>query len=90
MAALALVGTASASAASTSCNAGGIIKLSPGLSSEPQVQNVIVKGTLAGCESNESKVKTGKFVAHFRPPKRSAVTLTDGGWAPRRKRTASS
>ena len=80
MAALALAGTASASAASTSCNAGGMIKLSPGLTSEPQVQNVMVKGTLAGCESNESNVKTGKFVAHFKTEGAiGCEALTDGG-----------
>ena len=80
MAALALVGTASASAAGTSCDAGGMIKLSPGLTSEPQVQNVLVKGTLAGCESNESKVKSGKFVAHFKTAEAiGCEALTDGG-----------
>ncbi|HTY96929.1 MAG TPA: hypothetical protein VMB91_07790 [Solirubrobacteraceae bacterium] len=81
MAALALAGTAaSASAASTSCNAGGSIKLSPGITSEPQVQNVTVKGTLAGCESNESRVKSGKFVAHFETAEAiGCEALSDGG-----------
>ena len=81
MAALALAGTAaSASAASTSCNAGGSVKLSPGLTSEPQVQNVIIKGTLAGCESNESKATTGKFEAHFKTAGAiGCEALTNGG-----------
>jgi len=80
MAALALVGTASASAASTSCNAGGLIKLSPGLTNEPQVQNVTIKGTLAGCESNESKASEGKFVAHFKTAEAiGCEALTNGG-----------
>ena len=78
--ALALVGTASASAASTSCNAGGLIRLSPGLTNEPQVQNVLVKGTLAGCESNESKASEGKFIAHFKTAEAiGCEALTDGG-----------
>jgi hypothetical protein len=64
--AFALVGTATASADSTSCAAGGVIKLSPGLTNTPAVQNVTVKGTLAECASVESEVTMGKFVAHFK------------------------
>ena len=80
MALLGLVGTASASAASTSCSAGGLIKLSPGLTNEPQVQNVMIKGTLAGCESNESKASEGKFVAHFKTAEAiGCEALTNGG-----------
>lgn len=66
MTALALAGGASANAASTSCSAGGSIKLSPGITSEPQVQNVVIKGTLSGCESSGSKASEGKFGAHFK------------------------
>ncbi len=80
MAALAFAGTASASAASTSCSAGGAIKLSPGLTTEAQVQNVTVKGTLAGCESSESKATQGKFVAHFKTAEAiGCEALTNGG-----------
>ena len=80
MAALALAGTASANAATTSCNAGGSIKLSPGLTTEPAVQNVVIKGTLAGCESNESKATGGKFKAHFKTAEAiGCEALTNGG-----------
>jgi len=64
--ALALVGTASASADSTTCTTGGSIKLSPGLTTTPTVQNVTVKGTLAECASVESEATEGKFIAHFK------------------------
>jgi hypothetical protein len=64
--ALAMVGAASASADSTSCAAGGFIKLSPGLTNTPQIQTVTVKGTLAECASSESEMTGGKFVAHFK------------------------
>jgi len=80
MAALALAGSASANAASTSCSAGGSIKLSPGLTSEPQVQNVTIKGTLSGCESSESKATEGKFDAHFKTAQPiDCEALTNGG-----------
>jgi len=64
--ALALVGTASASADSTTCTTGGSIKLSPGLTTTPTVQNVTVKGTLGECASVESETTEGKFIAHFK------------------------
>lgn len=66
LAAFAMVGTASASAASTSCEASGKIKLSPGLSNTPTVQNVQVKGNLTNCASVESEVTSGKFQLHFK------------------------
>ena len=92
VAAMALAGTASANAASTSCNAGGLIKLSPGLGTEAQVQNVTVKGTLSGCESSESKASEGKFDGalqdrrsdRLRSPRRRVASV------PRRKKTRSS
>lgn len=64
--AFALIGTASASADSTTCQAGGSIKLSPGLTATPQVQNVTVKGTLAECSGEETEYTNGKFGAHFK------------------------
>jgi hypothetical protein len=66
LAAFAMVGTASASAASTSCEASGKIKLSPGLTNTPTTQNVQVKGTLTNCTSVESEVTSGKFQLHFK------------------------
>ena len=59
-----LAATASASADSTSCTAEGSVKLSPGLSGSPQVQNIQIKGTLSGCTSVESPVESGKFQIH--------------------------
>ena len=80
VAAMALAGTASANAASTSCSAGGLIKLSPGLGTEAQVQNVTVKGTLSGCESSESHATEGKFEAHFKTAEAiGCEALTTGG-----------
>jgi hypothetical protein len=78
--ALALVGTASASADSTSCQTAGSIKLSPGLTATPQVQNVTLKGTLGECESTESEVASGKYVAHFKTAEAiSCANLVSGG-----------
>jgi hypothetical protein len=75
--ALALVGTASASADSTSCQTAGSIKLSPGLTTTPQVQNVTLKGTLSECASTESEVTSGKYVAHFKTAE--AISCTNLG-----------
>ena len=61
---LCLAATASASADSTSCTAAGSVKLSPGLTETPQVQNIQIKGTLSGCVSIESTVTEGKFQIH--------------------------
>ena len=57
---------ASASAASTTCATEGSIKLSPGLSTTPTVQNVSIKGTLTGCKGVENSFTGGKFNAHFK------------------------
>ncbi len=80
LAAFATAGTASASAASTSCQASGTIKLSPGLSETAQLQNVSIKGTLTECASTESAVTSGKFVAHFKTAAPvTCATLTGAG-----------
>lgn len=56
---------ASASAESTTCAGNsGSIKLSPGLSETPTVQNISIKGTLSGCTG--STVTGGKYVAHLK------------------------
>jgi hypothetical protein len=57
---------ASASADSISCSTKGSIKLSPGLSETPTVQNVQVKGTLSSCSGTETEVKGGKYNAHLK------------------------
>ena len=78
--ALSLVGTASASADSTSCQTAGTIKLSPGLTTEAKVQNVSLKGTLSECASTESEVTEGKYVAHFKTAEPiSCANLVSGG-----------
>lgn len=80
LAAFALVGTASASAASTSCEASGKIKLSPGLSNNPTVQNVEIKGSLTNCTSIESTVTSGAFQVHFKTAEPiSCATLKTAG-----------
>ncbi len=65
------VTAASASAATTTCENSGTIKLSPGLSNTPTPQNVTIKGTLANCSGEESSVTEGKYLAHL---KTEAVT----------------
>ncbi len=80
MAAIAMTGAASASADTTTCSASGTIKLSPGLTNTPTVQNVQVKGTLSGCESSERDMTEGKFQAHFKTAEAiSCATLTSEG-----------
>jgi hypothetical protein len=75
-----LIGTATASADSTSCSAAGTIKLSPGLTTTPTTQNVSVKGTLSGCASVESEATEGKFNAHFKTAEPiDCETLTGAG-----------
>ena len=69
VAAIAVMGaTASAASAAptTTCENSGTIKLSPGLSATPQVQNVTVKGVLSNCVSSESSVTGGKYVGHLK------------------------
>jgi hypothetical protein len=87
------VSAASASAEGTSCSGnGGTIKLSPGLSETPTVQNISIKGTVSGCTNG---VFSGRYVAQARTT--NAVTcaaLTSGGevatgmivlkWSPKR------
>jgi hypothetical protein len=90
------VSAASASAATTTCagNA-GTIKLSPGLSQSPQVQNITVNGTLSECAGEGSTVTGAKYLAHLKtaePVSCSALTgagaLEEGGtivikWSPK-------
>ncbi len=80
VAALAMVSAASASADTTSCQASGTIKLSPGLSESAQVQNVSIKGSLSECAGTESSATSGKFVAHFKTATAvTCATLTGAG-----------
>jgi hypothetical protein len=65
VAAFAVVGTASASADTTSCTVTEAkVKLSPGLSETAAVQNVQVKGMLTGCSGEENEFTGGKFQIH--------------------------
>jgi hypothetical protein len=80
LAAIAMTGAASASADTTTCSASGSIKLSPGLSTTPTVQNVQIKGSLSGCASTESTMTAGKFQAHFKTAAPiSCATLLSAG-----------
>lgn len=76
--ALMAVTAASASAASTSCEASGTIKLSPGLSATPQIQNITVKGELKNCASVESGVTGGKFIAHLKTAEGVSCAVLSG------------
>src|SRR6185312_12799662 len=59
-----LAATASASAATATCTgATGKIKLSPGLTETPAVQNVQIKGELTGCTGEGAK-ESYKFQIH--------------------------
>jgi hypothetical protein len=59
--------TASASAATTTCSSNtGTIKLSPGLTETPHVQNVTIKGELSECSGEESTVTSAKYVAQLK------------------------
>jgi hypothetical protein len=76
----AMTGAASASADSLSCKAAGSIKLSPGLSAIPAVQNVQINGSLSECAGTETEVKEAKFQAHFKTAEPiSCATLTGAG-----------
>ena len=78
--AVAMTGAASASADTLSCTAAGSIKLSPGLTSTPTVQNVQIKGSLSECSGTETEVKEAKFQAHFKTAEPvSCATLTGPG-----------
>jgi hypothetical protein len=77
------VSAASASAATTTCagNA-GTIKLSPGLSDTPQVQNITIKGTLSECSGEGSTVTGAKYVAHLKTAEAvTCAALTGAGAA---------
>jgi hypothetical protein len=85
--------TASATLEGTSCSGnGGTIKLSPGLSETPTVQNISIKGMVSGCTNG---VFSGKYLGHVTTT--NAVTcaaLASGGevatgtivlkWSPKR------
>ncbi len=90
------VSVASASAATTTCaGSSGTIKLSPGLSESPQVQNITINGTLSECSGEGSTVTGAKYVAHLKtaePVTCSALTgagaAEEGGtivlkWSPK-------
>ncbi len=77
------VSTASASAATaTECTGNsGTIKLSPGLSETPQVQNISIKGTLSGC-SGEEGFTGASYNAHLKTADAvSCSVLTEAGAA---------
>jgi len=78
--AVAMTAAASASADTLSCKAAGSIKLSPGLTTTPAVQNVQIKGSLSECTGTETEVKEAKFQAHFKTAEAvSCATLKGPG-----------
>lgn len=76
------VSVASASAATTTCTGdGGTIKLSPGLSASPQVQNITIKGTLSECSGEGSTVVAGKYLAHLKTAEAVTCSALTGAGA---------
>jgi hypothetical protein len=82
VAAFAMAATTSASADTTSCSTEGSVKLSPGLSEKPHVQNITVKGTLSGCTGEGSSVIEGKYVAHLKTAEAVSCAALKGAGAP--------
>jgi hypothetical protein len=72
---------ASASADSIKCNTSGSIKLSPGLTETPTVQNIQVKGTLSACTGEETTVKGGKYNAHLKTTEAVTCSALSGAGA---------
>jgi hypothetical protein len=59
--------SASAGAATTeTCENNASVKLSPGLTNAPQIQNITVKGTLTNCTGEEAAFTSGKYIAHLK------------------------
>ena len=95
LSATALLGASGASASleGTSCSEnGGSIKLSPGLTETPKVQNISIKGSLSGCTNS---VFAGRYVAHLKSTNAlTCAALTSSGevatgtivlkWSPKR------
>ncbi len=76
------VSVASASAATTTCAGNsGTIKLSPGLSASPQVQNVTINGTLTECSGEGSTVTSGKYLAHLKTAEAVTCSALTGAGA---------
>lgn len=61
----ALAPSASA-AAPVTCETSATIKLSPGLSTSPQAQNITVKGELTNCAGEGATVTGGSYVGHLK------------------------
>jgi hypothetical protein len=75
--------SASASAATTeSCENNASIKLSPGLTNTPTVQNISIKGTLTNCTGEEPTVTSGKYVAHLKTTEPVTCAVLAGPGAP--------
>jgi hypothetical protein len=73
----------SANAATTTCAGNtGMIKLSPGLSESPQVQNITVKGTLSECSGEGSTLTGAKYVAHLKTAEPVTCSALAGPGAP--------
>ena len=72
---------ASASAAtSVTCQTSGSVKLSPGLSTKPQVQNITIHGSLTSCEGEEASVTGGTYTAHLKTSEPvTCAALTSAG-----------
>lgn len=77
--------TAASASAATSCETTGTIKLSPGLTSKAQVQNVSLKGTLSGPEcaaEGEGGAVPKTFTAHYKTEVEVTCAVLTGTGAP--------
>src|SRR5271166_6642636 len=96
-----LAASASADAATVTCSAEALVKLSPGLSEKPAAQNMQLKGRLAGCSGEEDKFTGARFQIHERIAEpitcaalRSGAAATGGSiqlnWTPKPARGSES
>lgn len=75
--------SASANAATTeTCETNASVKLSPGLTNTPTVQNISIKGTLTNCAGEEATVTGGKYVAHLKTAEPVTCAVLAGPGAP--------
>jgi hypothetical protein len=75
--------SASASAATTeTCENAASVKLSPGLTNTPTVQNISIKGTLGNCTGEEATATSGKYVAHLKTSEPVTCATLAGPGAP--------
>jgi hypothetical protein len=73
---------ASASADSVTCEMSGNIKVSPGLTESPKVQNIQIKGSLSKCAGTETKVMSASYNAHLKTAEAVSCATLKGTGSP--------